>query len=75
MTRILTSDEARAMVKLARGVKKNYTAEERERRRKLLAEVRKRRWPKSVMEQEHVKQAEEFITSAYRALAYGKKGG
>ena len=42
----MTSNEARARGRMARGVPKNYTAEERERRRRLLAEVRKRRWPK-----------------------------
>ncbi len=42
----MTSKQARARGKLARGVPKNYTEEERERRRRLLAEVRKRRWPK-----------------------------
>jgi hypothetical protein len=40
----MISKAASALGRLARGVPKTYTDEERERRRKRLAELRKKRW-------------------------------
>jgi hypothetical protein len=42
----MSNGAARALAKLARGVPKSYSKAERERRRKRLAEARKKRWPK-----------------------------
>ena len=42
----MSNGNARALVKLARGVPKRYSKAERERRRKRLAEARKKRWAK-----------------------------
>jgi hypothetical protein len=45
--RLTPSAAGRALVRLARGVPKTYTAEEIERRRQRLAEARKKRWPQN----------------------------
>jgi hypothetical protein len=44
--RAMTNKAARQLGKLGKGKPKQLTPEERERRRKRLEELRKRRWPK-----------------------------